>query len=243
MNQSPLVLLACDHSADVGGLINALSSFGINGRACTDRPTLERWVDAPGALNGLIGQAPFVTPADLSAMRANVPEGALCPAFILVVPDDDPTTLAEALMAGVDVPIVGAVAAKTVVDTTVMVIERQRAQYGQELCWELDEVAWQLAPPNGTPPVPLTFKERGFLLKLAQAPGEPLPKETFVDLFCTTSELFDPRRLEIMVRRLRNKVRKYTKQELPLHTAHGVGYALGTPLRMSGAQLQGGNHG
>ena len=81
----------------------------------------------------------------------------------------------------------------------------------------------------------LTFKEREFLLKLAQQPGQPLSKEVFVGLFETTAELFDPRRLEIMVRRLRNKVREQTNIELPLHTAHGFGYALATPMAVHGS--------
>jgi len=235
LNQLPLVLLACDHSLDVDGVSQSLSSHGIATRACTDRPTLEQWVAAPSPLDGLIGQSPFVTPADLSAMRANLPDGRPRPAFILVVPDHHQLTLPDALAAGVDLPIFGEVSAQTVVDAAMTLIDRQAPPHDAGPTWALDAVAWQLLPPTGEPPVRLTFKEREFLLKLAQQPGQPLAKESFVGLFGTTPALFDPRRLEIMVRRLRNKVREHTHMELPLHTAHGLGYALATPVAINGS--------
>lgn len=235
LNNLPFVLLAFDHSQDVDGVSETLSLHGMTTQACTDRSAFERWVESPGSLDGLIAQSPLVTPSDLSAMRTNMPDGQARPAVIFVMPDHNQATLADALGASVDLPIVGEVSAKAIADAAVTFIDRHMVQHAQAPSWALDAVAWQIVPPSGAPPVTLTFREREFLLKLAQQPGQPLPKERFSELFDTTAELFDPRRLEIMVRRLRNKVREQTKMELPLHTAHGLGYALATPVKVNGA--------
>ena len=234
LNNLPFVLLAFDHSQDVDGVSETLSSYGMTTQACTDRSTLERWVESPSSLDGVIAQSPLVTPSDLSAMRANMPDEQARPAVIFVMPDHTQATLADALGASVDLPIVGEVSAKAIADAAVTFIDRHLLQRAQAAAWTLDAVAWQIVSPSGAPPVTLTFKEREFLLKLAQQPGQPLARERFAELFDTTAELFDPRRLEIMVRRLRNKVREQTKMELPLHTAHGLGYALATPVKVNG---------
>jgi DNA-binding response OmpR family regulator len=43
-------------------------------------------------------------------------------------------------------------------------------------------------------------------------------------------EIYDPRRMEIMVRRLRNKAKETVGYELPLETAHRKGYAFTAPI-------------
>jgi DNA-binding response OmpR family regulator len=45
------------------------------------------------------------------------------------------------------------------------------------------------------------------------------------------AEVFDPRRLEILIRRLRNKVEQATEDELPLTTVYGLGFNFTQPLR------------
>jgi DNA-binding response OmpR family regulator len=45
--------------------------------------------------------------------------------------------------------------------------------------------------------------------------------------------LYDPRRLEILIRRLRNKVGKLAGTELPLNTVYGLGFNFTQPLRQA----------
>ena len=45
-------------------------------------------------------------------------------------------------------------------------------------------------------------------------------------------ELYDYRRMEVLIRRLRTKVRDMTGLELPLQTAHRLGYAFASQLQV-----------
>ena len=234
MQRPPLALIATEDTAKAARWQTVLADRGISTQPALDRADLDRWIAEPAGLDAVVCDAPFVTAEDLAAIKANTSAYATAPATVMVIPACEPTRLAESLSAGLDLPIVGDSSPEAVADAALVLLDSNATADGEDPIWELDAVAWQIIPPNGSRHVPLTFKEREFLLKLARQPGQPLPKETFVGLFGTTVELFDPRRLEIMVRRLRNKVRDYAKTELPLHTAHGLGYALATPVKING---------
>jgi DNA-binding response OmpR family regulator len=208
----------------------ALADHGADGHACPDQQSCEAWFDAHDSIDAIILEPPLTLEDDLAfvASRCDLTNGG--PASIVVLPDGQGGAVAQALQHGFNLPLTGPVDAADLAKATLEVIKRQTEQHNSNGHWRLDAVGWRVIAPDADNAVPLTYKEREFLLNLAHQPGQPVPKESFAYLFSTTPELFDPRRLEITVRRLRRKVRLYTHQELPLHTAHGLGYALGAPM-------------
>lgn len=90
--------------------------------------------------------------------------------------------------------------------------------------WQLDTVGWSLTSPNGRS-AKLTHSETVLLNALATQPGQTVPKDTLIRALGGDPETYDPRRMEILVRRLRNKIAKLTSMPLPLETVHGLGYA------------------
>lgn len=100
----------------------------------------------------------------------------------------------------------------------------QRLQPGPAGVWSLDRMSWQLASPDGRV-VKLTATEHALLVRLAQSPGLAVSRQELVQSLGHDPRYYDPRRMEILVRRLRNKVRETLGCPLPVDTAHGLGYA------------------
>jgi len=91
--------------------------------------------------------------------------------------------------------------------------------------WQLHAVNWTLVAPSGAA-VRLTHSERIVLSQLAAVPGKAVSRVSLsVALGHDASSAPDLRRLEILVHRLRAKVKTQTGESLPLETAHGHGYA------------------
>lgn len=100
----------------------------------------------------------------------------------------------------------------------------QRLQPGPVSVWSLDRMTWQLTSPEGRV-VKLTATEHALLARLAQSPGSAVSRQELVHCLGHDPRYYDPRRMEILVRRLRNKVRETLGCPLPVETAHGLGYA------------------
>lgn len=100
----------------------------------------------------------------------------------------------------------------------------RRLRPGPPKVWSLDKTAWQLASPDGRA-VKLTLSEHALLARLAQTPGEVVSRQDLVFSLGHDPSYYDLRRMEIMVRRLRNKVRDTLGYPLPVETAHSLGYA------------------
>lgn len=100
----------------------------------------------------------------------------------------------------------------------------QRLLPGLASVWSLDRMSWQLASPDGRV-VKLTATEHALLARLAQSPGLAVSRQELVHSLGHDPRYYDPRRMEILVRRLRNKVRETLGCLLPVETAHGLGYA------------------
>jgi DNA-binding response OmpR family regulator len=67
--------------------------------------------------------------------------------------------------------------------------------------------------------------------RLVQSPGLPVERNTLVQALGENPDLYDPRRMEILIRRLRVKAREALGYELPLDTVHRVGYAFTAPIQ------------
>lgn len=90
--------------------------------------------------------------------------------------------------------------------------------------WSLNNVRWELTPSEGNP-IKLTRSETTLLATLAASPGQTVHRDTLIHALDYDPQTYDPRRMEILVRRLRNKIRLQTQIRLPLETIHGLGYA------------------
>ncbi len=90
--------------------------------------------------------------------------------------------------------------------------------------WRLNPVSWLLESPDGAT-VKLTRSETVLLKALAASPGETVARDPLIRSLGHQPAAYDLRRMEILIRRLRNKVREKTGRELPVETVHGIGYA------------------
>ncbi len=91
--------------------------------------------------------------------------------------------------------------------------------------WSLRAGGWELWAPNGRSLL-LTVAERVLLQELFSAPGTPLGRERLIAALSPTPRDFDPHRLEVLVHRLRTRVRTATGLTLPVRTLRGAGYLL-----------------
>lgn len=98
--------------------------------------------------------------------------------------------------------------------------------------WLLDLIGWHLQAPDGQR-VKLTGSECRLLQRLAESPGSVVARDALVRSLGHQPDSYDPRRMEILVRRLRNKIRAQLLTSLPLETMHGVGYAFTADIRLA----------
>lgn len=101
-------------------------------------------------------------------------------------------------------------------------LSRIKHKLGED--WVLMAREWILISPKGER-VKLTYNEKTILQTLAQAPGEVISKEVIAEHLGYPANLYDYRRLEIIIRRLRNKVEHDIGVRLPLETANRKGYS------------------
>lgn len=89
--------------------------------------------------------------------------------------------------------------------------------------WQLQADGWNLRAPNGTV-LALTSAERGFLRALLATPSVPVDREALISALTDEPWDFDPHRLEVLVHRLRARVRGATGATLPIRALRGTGY-------------------
>ena len=91
--------------------------------------------------------------------------------------------------------------------------------------WALESGGWSLRTPDGTL-LDLTEAERAFLSQLFAAPTETVSRECLIAALTDQPWNFDPHRIEVLVHRLRNRVRNGSNCTLPVRAVRGVGYRL-----------------
>lgn len=89
--------------------------------------------------------------------------------------------------------------------------------------WSLVASGWSLSPPHGEE-IALAEAERAFLQPLFANPGNPVPRETLIGELTDKPWEFDPHRLEVLVHRLRTRVKAVTGLTLPIRAVRGLGY-------------------
>ncbi|MBP9713002.1 MAG: response regulator transcription factor [Sterolibacterium sp.] len=91
--------------------------------------------------------------------------------------------------------------------------------------WQLDSSQWTLSTPDGKV-ITLTANENQLLKMLFSKPGETVDRRLLMRSTQAGSNSLDPRRLEALISRLRQKILQITPTPLPLRTVHGSGYAI-----------------
>lgn len=148
---------------------------------------------------------------------------------IITTARSDALSRVSGIRAGADVYLVKPVLPEEIVSLVHNLMRRLRGQIPSS--WLLDSTGWRLLAPDGRP-LKLTHSEHLLLLRLAQSSGHAVSREDLATCLGHNSEHYDYRRLEILVRRLRNKAQEFWGQPLPLETAHRQGYAFTASIQM-----------
>lgn len=97
--------------------------------------------------------------------------------------------------------------------------------------WTLITHGWQLIAPTGAC-IRLTSYEYSLMQLLFERKGAVVSRLEIVSTFGLDFQLYDERRLEAIVSRLRRKLSPHQGSSKPLQTAHGFGYAFTAPVKI-----------
>lgn len=136
------------------------------------------------------------------------------------------------VQAGADCYLVKPVDLDELVGLARNLLRRLRSSSDQPSSWVLDVLKWTLHSPEANA-LKLTHSELVLLQALARCAGESVSRDELAVALGHDPVLYDPRRLEILVRRLRNKVAEQLGYPLPLETVHGQGYAFAAPIAIT----------
>jgi len=92
------------------------------------------------------------------------------------------------------------------------------------LVWQLNALNWTLKSPQGVS-MKLTSTELKVMKMVSPCPGQVVTRNALVVGLGHDPDVYDLRRLEILIRRLRSKAETCFGQRFPLDTAHGEGYS------------------
>ena len=135
----------------------------------------------------------------------------------------------EGVKAGADVYLVKPVQLEELASLVTNLLRRMRGSASPN--WTLNRTDWTLRSGSG-PAVRLTHSESVLLQRLAHQPGAVVSRQDLATSLGHDPEAYDFRRMEILVRRLRQKVKTSLGIELPLETVRKIGYAFTTSIQV-----------
>ena len=98
------------------------------------------------------------------------------------------------------------------------------------LAWRFNKSLWRLTAPSGAE-IALTHLEVQLIEKLADSNGRPVKRRDIIQEALQQDPLiYDERRLEAVVSRLRRKIGKAYAVSQPVKVAHSVGYMFADPI-------------
>ncbi len=148
---------------------------------------------------------------------------------IITTARGQPQQRVEGIRAGADVYLVKPIALEELTSLVANLLRRKRS--GSDPSWTIDRTHWTLQSGTG-PAVKLTYSEAVFLQKMAAQAGEVVARQELVLSLGHDPRTYDFRRMEILVRRLRNKVKSELGRELPLETVRKIGYAFTASIQV-----------
>jgi DNA-binding response OmpR family regulator len=107
--------------------------------------------------------------------------------------------------------------------------ERKMEQTGQADAWLLDTLRWRLTTPDGLK-ISLTKSEVAIMACFIEKAGMTVSRDALIQALGGDPMTYDPRRLEIAVRRLRKKIEESTVELFPFTTVYGQGYSFNNPI-------------
>jgi len=96
--------------------------------------------------------------------------------------------------------------------------------------WSLNTVRWELKTPNNLE-IELTRSEFALLNCFVQKPGQVITRDQIITGLGFNPMVYDNRRLEVMLRRLRKKIEDAGVVKFPLQTVYGVGLVFNEILK------------
>ena len=149
---------------------------------------------------------------------------------IITTARGDSSQRIEGIKAGADVYLVKPIQLEELASLVHNLMRRIRAQAPPS--WVLHRMNWMLHHPSGMP-LKLTHSEFMFMQVMAEQSGQAVARQALVSRLGHDPQTYDFRRLEILVRRLRNKAKELLGSDLPLETVHKIGYAFTAPIRLA----------
>ena len=136
----------------------------------------------------------------------------------------------QGIQAGADVYLVKPIQLEELASLVRNLMRRLRSHILPQ--WTLKPQNWTLMSPSGMV-VKLTHSETVLLQRLSRAPGQAISRHDLVLSLGHDPQSYDYRRMEILVRRLRNKTKEVLGSELPVETVHKVGYAFTASMEVA----------
>ncbi len=107
----------------------------------------------------------------------------------------------------------------------------RRMQIPQEEVYQLDGQRWKLhMPDQGI--VSLTRSEMNLMSCFVEQPGMTVSRDEIIRALGGRPDVYDERRLEVLIRRFRKKISEAGYPGFPLATVYGQGYAFNEKLEM-----------
>lgn len=148
---------------------------------------------------------------------------------IITTARGDATQRIEGVKAGADVYLVKPVQLEELASLVSNLLRRMRGSSSPS--WSINLTDWTLRSASGLA-VRLTHSESVLLQKMADKPGAVVARQDLAISLGHDPEAYDFRRMEILVRRLRQKVKLELGTELPLETVRKIGYAFTTSIQV-----------
>lgn len=113
-------------------------------------------------------------------------------------------------------------------------IERRQGavQSADSETWRLNTVSWELKAPNNLE-IELTRSEFALLSCFIQKSGQVISRDDIIKGLGFNPLVYDNRRLEVMLRRLRKKIEDAGVVKFPLQTVYGVGLVFNGVMKSS----------
>lgn len=108
----------------------------------------------------------------------------------------------------------------------------ESVQAANAIEWTLNTVRWELKTPNNLE-IELTRSEFALLSCFIEKPGEVIARDKIIAGLGFNPMVYDNRRLEVMLRRLRKKIEDVGVVKFPLQTVYGVGLVFNEVLKTS----------
>lgn len=128
------------------------------------------------------------------------------------------------MRAGADAYLVKPVALEELALHVKNLFRRMLESASRRQAWQLHRRRWIFVTPAGKQ-IPLSHSETRLLAALAQGNGDAVVKAELIRALGFDPESYDDRRLEALVRRLRQKCHEAMGEQIPLQTVYGQGYA------------------